>query len=84
MPIGEDDLYDAAYFLGDFLLDRFCRFFSCTVKVSSTGRNLQMLWQAEGARHVYAKIDSTPMTFDELQRAYQPLRDQALAVRRYL
>jgi hypothetical protein len=43
MPTAEDDLYDPAYFLGDFLLDRFCRFFSCTVKVSSTGRNLQML-----------------------------------------
>jgi hypothetical protein len=27
MPIAEDDLYDSAYFLGDFLLDRFCRFF---------------------------------------------------------
>ena len=42
-PIAEDDLYDPAYFLGDFLLDRFCRFFSCAVKVSSTGRNLQIL-----------------------------------------
>jgi len=43
MPIAEDDLYDPAYFLGNFLLDRFCRFFSCAVKVSSTGRNLQIL-----------------------------------------
>jgi len=42
MPTAEDDLNDAAYFLGDFLLDRFRRFFSCAVKVSSTGRNLQI------------------------------------------
>ena len=42
MPIAEDNLYHPAYFLRDFLLDRFCRFFSCGVKVSSTGRNLQI------------------------------------------
>jgi hypothetical protein len=43
MPIADDDLYDPAYFLGNFLLDRFCRFFSCGENVSSTGRNLQIL-----------------------------------------
>jgi hypothetical protein len=42
MPSADDDLYDDAYFLGDFLLDRFRGFFSCAVKVSSTGRNLQI------------------------------------------
>jgi hypothetical protein len=42
MPIAEDDLYDSAYFLGDFLLDCFCRFFSCGESVSSTGRLRQI------------------------------------------
>jgi len=42
MPIGEDDLYVPAYFLGDFLLDCFCRFFSCGESVSSTGRVRQI------------------------------------------
>ena len=42
MPIAEDNLQDSVYFLGDFLLDRFRRFFSCGVRVSSTGRSLQI------------------------------------------
>jgi hypothetical protein len=42
VPIAEDKLNDPAYFLGDFLLDRIGRFFSCAVKVSSIGRNLQI------------------------------------------
>ena len=42
MPIAEDELNDPAYFLGDFLLDRFSRFFSCAVSVSSIGRSLQI------------------------------------------
>ena len=55
--------------------------------------------EAEGASHrdgpdaraqrrqgrVSARIGLTmPMTFEELEREYQPLREQALAVRRYL
>ena len=35
---GEDHPQQPAYFFGDFLLDRFGRFFSCDVSVSSTGR----------------------------------------------
>jgi hypothetical protein len=42
MPVAEDDLYYPADFLGDLLLDRFSRFFSCAVKVSSTGRSFQI------------------------------------------
>jgi hypothetical protein len=42
VPVAEDNLYDPAYFLGDFLLDRFDRFFPCAVRVSSTGRSLQI------------------------------------------
>ena len=34
----EHYLEQGAYFLGDFLLNRFGRFFSCGVKVSSSGR----------------------------------------------
>ena len=37
-----DDLQQAAYFLGDFALDRFGRFSSCGVSVSSTGRRRQI------------------------------------------
>jgi hypothetical protein len=42
MPVAEHHLHYAAYFLGDFLLDRFGRFFSCGVRVSSTGRVRQI------------------------------------------
>ena len=42
VPVAEDNRYDPAYFLGNLLLDRFGRFFSCGVKVSSTGRSLQI------------------------------------------
>jgi hypothetical protein len=37
-----DDLQQAAYFLGDFVLDRFGRLFSCGVRVSCTGRRRQI------------------------------------------
>ena len=39
----QDHRQQAAYFAGDFLLDGFDRFFSCRVKVCSTGRKPQML-----------------------------------------
>lgn len=42
MPIAEDNLQYAAYFPGNFLLDGFGRFFSCGVRVSSTGRVRQI------------------------------------------
>jgi hypothetical protein len=38
----EDNLQQAAYFLGDFLLDGPRRFFSCGVRVCSTGRKRQI------------------------------------------
>ena len=38
-----DDLEQTAYFVRDFLLDRFGRFFSCGVKVASRGRSRQIL-----------------------------------------
>jgi hypothetical protein len=41
-PTAEDDLEDAVYFLSDFLLDGFRRFFSCGVSVSSIGRDWQI------------------------------------------
>jgi hypothetical protein len=34
----KDDPEQFAYFAFDFLPDRFCRFFSCSDRVSSTGR----------------------------------------------
>ena len=37
-PPAEDDLEQPIHFLGDFLVDRFGRFFSWGVSVSSTGR----------------------------------------------
>ena len=33
---------------------------------------------------LFVRIGLNPMTLEELEREYQPLRDQALAVRRYL
>lgn len=36
----EGNLQQAAYFLGDFALDRHGSFFSCGVRVSSTGRRV--------------------------------------------
>ena len=41
-PAAEDHLEQLIYFLGDFLLDRFGRFFSWAVSVSSTGRAWQI------------------------------------------
>ena len=37
-----------------------------------------------GKAGLFVRIGLNPMTLEELERAYQPLRDQALAVRRYL
>jgi hypothetical protein len=39
----KDELKYRAYFTGNFLLDRFRRFFSCGVRVSSTGLARQIL-----------------------------------------
>jgi hypothetical protein len=39
----EDDAQQLVYFARDFLADRFGRFFSCGVRVSSTGRARQIL-----------------------------------------
>lgn len=39
----QDHLQQSAYFVGDFLLDRFGRFFSCGVRAWSKGRKAQML-----------------------------------------
>jgi len=39
---GKDYLKQTVHFLGDFLLDRFGRFFSSGVKASSTGRSRQI------------------------------------------
>jgi hypothetical protein len=41
-PSGEDHLQQPGYFVLDFLLDCFRRFFSSGVKVSSTGRRRQI------------------------------------------
>ncbi len=38
VPIAQRHTHQSVYFLTDFLLDRFGRFFSCSVRVSSTGR----------------------------------------------
>ena len=37
----DDSAHQVVYFERGFLADRFCRFFSCGVKVSSTGRRRQ-------------------------------------------
>jgi hypothetical protein len=39
---GEDNLEQLVYFAGDFLMDRFRRFFSCVVRLSSIGRERQI------------------------------------------
>ena len=39
---GEQDAQQLRYFAGDFLLDRFRRFFSCGENASSTGRARQI------------------------------------------
>jgi hypothetical protein len=39
---GEDDVQEPVYFAGDFLMDRFGRFFSCDVSLSSAGRSWQI------------------------------------------
>lgn len=41
-PCGEDDVEKLSYFADDLLLDRFRRFFSCELSVSSTGRARQI------------------------------------------
>jgi len=38
----KDQMKQTTYFAGNFALDRFRRFFSCGVRVLSTGRNWQM------------------------------------------
>ena len=52
-PIAEDDLQEPPYFFGDFLLDRFGRFFSCALKVSSTGR----AWQIWVLTSTYSRLN---------------------------
>ena len=42
LPLGEDAAQQRGYFARDFLADRFGRFFSCGVSVSSTGRARQI------------------------------------------
>src|SRR5689334_17168306 len=42
VPGGKDNLEKPIYFLSDFALDDFRRFFSCGVSVSSTGRAWQI------------------------------------------
>jgi hypothetical protein len=39
---GKHDIHQLFYFAGDFLLDRFGRFFSCGVRLFSSGRNRQI------------------------------------------
>ncbi len=39
---GKDDVQQLLYFAGDFLTDRFRRFFSCEVSGSSMGSNWQI------------------------------------------
>jgi hypothetical protein len=39
---GEDHVQQLVYFAGDLLMNRFGRFFSCGVRLSSTGRNRQI------------------------------------------
>jgi hypothetical protein len=41
-PATKDHLQQLAHFLGDFVLDRLRRFFSCGVSVWSTGRSWQI------------------------------------------
>ena len=41
-PALKQNLKDAIYFALDFAMDRLRRFFSCGVKVSSTGRAVQI------------------------------------------
>ena len=42
LPLGEDTAQQRGYFARDLLVDRFGRFFSCGVSVSSTGRAWQI------------------------------------------
>jgi hypothetical protein len=43
MALLKDQVQETAYFIGGFLLDRRERFFSCGVRVCSTGRTPQIL-----------------------------------------
>ena len=42
LPLGEDAAQQGGYFARDLRVDRFGRFFSCGVSVSSTGRARQI------------------------------------------
>jgi hypothetical protein len=63
VPIAEDNLYNPAYFLDDFLLDRFGRFFPA-------GPRLTISWPDDGEFKFYTDAAGLQKFADKLERLF--------------